>query len=118
MSKVAKDIVAITDAIKSTDKSMSVSHLVESTGLNEGRVRRALAKAVENKVLYVATRSRVSGASFANFYSTEPVKTIELMGYTPRANPVARQPRTTFQVINRAKELGGHFGVLVAQLGG
>lgn len=112
MSKAQRNINLVRAAVKGSTEPMSVLDIMGATQLSEWQVREAIYGAQRQGRLHVVARARARGASFVNFYATYAVERVEFLTFTPRVK------KTTSEILNRAKELGGHFGVLVAQLEG
>lgn len=112
MRRTQKNVELVRSAVSASSVPMSVADIAQAAQLSESRARRAIYDAQQQGHLHVVARAASRNGAFANFYAVYAVDQVEFLKFAPQTR------KTTSEVITRAKELGGHFGVLVAQLEG
>lgn len=112
MSKAQININLVRSAVEESVEPMSVFDIIRATQLSEGQARRAVKSAQNQGLLHVAAKVKAVRTPPTNLYSSQPVSEVRVLSVSPEAG------KTSAEIITRAKELGGHFSVLVAQLEG
>ena len=112
MRRTQKNAELVRSVVEASSAPMSVFDIIRATQLSEGQARRAVFEAQQKGYLHVVARARAGNKVFANFYAAYAVDQVEFLKFAPQKR------KTTDEIVTRAKELGGHFSVLVAQLEG
>lgn len=101
----------VLEAIKDKRRAMSLRELVEHTGLSALAVQRALSRLLATKRLFkVGQVVEPTCRRPVGIYSTKRPKA------KPPATMATESELVTAGVLSRAAQLGGPFGILVAQL--
>ncbi|AQS50538.1 hypothetical protein PAEH1_01410 [Paenalcaligenes hominis] len=112
MRRTQKNVGLVRSVVEASPVPMSIQSIARAALLSEGQTRRAVKSAKNQGLLHVAAKVKAARTPPASLYSSQPVSEVRNLSVSPEAG------KTSAEIITRAKELGGHFGVLVAQMEG